>query len=76
MPRYADWQGYYRPDCGPQMAEEEYAVIETNLYEAGNDKPVWSASAETALLGSDRGRIRSYIDIMVKTMAGQGLLGR
>ncbi|MDE2117335.1 MAG: hypothetical protein KGJ19_01930 [Betaproteobacteria bacterium] len=80
-PYYGTWPDYY--GYGYQalytpgyMAEEEFAVIETNLYEARNDKLVWSASSETGLSGSDQSRIKSYIGIMVKTMAGQGLLGR
>ena len=80
-PYYGTWPDYY--GYGYQamytpgyMAEEEFAVIETNLYEARNDKLVWSASSETGLHGPDQNRIKSYIGIMVNTMAGQGLLGR
>ena len=80
-PYYGTWPDYY--GYGYQamytpgyMAEEEFAVIETNLYEARNDKLVWSASSETGLSGPDQNRIKSYIGTMVKTMAGQGLLGR
>ena len=80
-PYYGTWPGYYGLGYEAMytpgyMAEEEFAVIETNLYEARNDKLVWSASSETGLHGPDQDRIRSYIGIMVQTMAGQGLLGR
>ena len=80
-PYYGTWPDYYgfgyRAMYAPgYMAEEELAIIETNLYEAGNDKLVWAASSETEMHGPDQERIRSYIDIMVKTMAEQGLLGR
>ena len=80
-PYYGTWPGYYGLGYEAMytpgyMAEEEYAVIETNLYEAGNNKLVWAASAETGMYGQDQDRIRSYIDLMVKTMAGQGLLAR
>jgi len=80
-PYYGTWPDYY--GYGYQsmytpgyMAEEEFAVIETNLYEAKNDKLVWAASSETGMSGPDQNRIKSYIGIMVKNMAGQGLLGR
>jgi len=80
-PYYGTWPDYY--GYGYQsmytpgyMAEEEFAVIETNLYEARNDKLVWAASSETGMSGPDQNRIKSYIGIMVNTMTGQGLLGR
>lgn len=78
---YGTWPGYY--GYGYQamytpgyMAEEEYAVIETNLYESTNNKLIWAASSETGMSGPDQNLIRSYIGVMVKTMAGQGLLDR
>lgn len=80
-PYYGTWPGYYGLGYDAlyspgYMAEEEFAVIETNLYEARNDKLVWAASSETGMRGPDQDRIRSYIGIMVKTMAEQGLLDR
>jgi hypothetical protein len=79
-PPYRTWRGYY--GYGYQamytpgyIAEDEYAVIETNLYEAANNKLIWSASSETGMSGSDQKLIKSYIGIMVKTMVEQGLLG-
>ena len=80
-PHYGRWPDYYGLGYEAMytpgyMAEEEFAVIETNLYEAGNDKLVWAASSETGLNGPNQDRIKSYIGIMVKAMVGQGLLGR
>lgn len=80
-PYYRTWPDYY--GFGYQamytpgyIAEDEYAVIETNLYEAANNKLIWTASSESAIGGSDQKLIKSYIGTMVKTMAEQGLLGR
>lgn len=80
-PYYGRWPDYYGLGYEAMytpgyMAEEEFAVIETNLYEARNDKLIWSASSETGMHGPDQDRIKSYIGIMVKNMAEQGLLGR
>ena len=80
-PYYGNWpdyygRGYQAMQTPGYMAEEEFAVIETNLYETRNDKLVWSALSETGLRGPDQKLIKTYIGIMVKTMAGQGLLGR
>ena len=79
-PSYYDtWHDYY--GYGSQamytpgyMAENEYAVMETNLYDAGNDKLIWSASSESEIRGSDMKLIKSYIRVMVKTMANKKLL--
>ncbi len=80
-PYYGTWPDYY--GYGYQamytpgyMAEDEYAVIETNLYEAKKNKLVWGASSESAMRGSDQNQIKSYIGVMVKTMVGNRLLGR
>ena len=80
-PSYGTWPDYY--GYGYQamytpgyMADEEFAVIETNLYSAVNDKLIWAASTETGTRGPDQERIKSYIGIMMKAMVEQGLLNR
>lgn len=76
---YGNWHDYY--GFGSQAvytpgytAEDEYALMETNLYDAGNDKLIWSAASETDILGSDQIQIRSYIGVMVNAMADHKLL--
>lgn len=75
---WPDYYGYgYRYIYSPgYIAEDEYAVIETNLYEALHDKLVWAASSETVMNDSKQKLIKSYIGIMVNSMAGNGLLGK
>lgn len=80
-PYYGTWPDYYgygyRYIYSPgYIAESEYAVIETNLYETKNDKLVWAASSETVISDSDKSLIKSYIGIMVNTMVEQGLIGK
>jgi len=80
-PYYGTWPDYYgygyRYMYSPgYIAEDEYAVIETNLYETRHDKLVWAASSETVMGDSYQNMIKSYIGIMLNTMAGNGLLGR
>jgi hypothetical protein len=78
---YGAWPDYYgygyrgMPMPG-YVTENEYAFIETNLYDASNDKPIWAASSETGISGLSRTLIKSYIGTMMKAMAKQGLLGR
>jgi hypothetical protein len=76
---YDNWRDYY--GYGSQevytpgyLAEDEYAVMETNLYDARNDKLIWSAASETEIRGSDQNQMRSYIGVMVNAMADQKLL--
>jgi hypothetical protein len=75
---WPDYYGYgYRYMYEPgYIAEDEYAVIETNLYEAKSNKLVWAASSETGINDSDQNIIQGYVGVMVKTMIGLGLLGK
>ena len=74
--KWPDYYGYQAMNTKSYVAEEEFAVIETNLYEARNDKLVWSASSETDMRGPDQARIKTFIGTMVNTMAKYGLLNR
>lgn len=78
-PFYGTWPDYY--GYGYQamytpgyMADEEFAVIETNLYSAANNKLIWAASTEIGTSGSNQERIKSYIGIMIRAMIEQDLL--
>jgi hypothetical protein len=80
-PYYGSWPDYYgygyRYIYTPgYVTEDEYAVIETNLYEAGSNKLVWAASSETGISNTDQGIIQNYIAVMVNNMIGLGLLGK
>jgi hypothetical protein len=80
-PHYGLWPDYYRygyrymytPDY---IVTDEYAVIETNLYDAKNDQLVWAASSDTGIVGSDTSLIQGYVGTMVKNMIELGLLGK
>lgn len=78
---YGKWRDYY--SFGYQavytpgyVAEDEYALVETNLYDARNDNLIWAATSETEVDGSDQNLVRSYIGIMVNTMVEHGVLNR
>ena len=62
---YGNWRDYY--GYGSESvytpgytAEDEYALMETNLYDARDDKLIWSAASQTELLGSNQDQIKSY----------------
>lgn len=78
---YGRWRDYY--GYGVQavstpgyMAEDEYALMETNLYDAANDKLIWSTLSETEIENFDRYQIRSYITVIVNAMTEMKLLKR
>lgn len=80
-PYYGSWPDYYgygyRYMYTPgYIVEDEYAIIETNLYEARSDKLIWAATAETGIRDSTQALIRQYIGVMVKNMIGLGLLAK
>ncbi|MDD5686917.1 MAG: hypothetical protein PHE88_03675 [Elusimicrobia bacterium] len=76
---YSSWSAYYeygsRSLYSPGYVEEtKYALMETNIYDAGKDKLVWSASSATEISGTDQQFIKSYVNFMVKNMVEQKLL--
>lgn len=78
---YSTWSDYYEYSrtnvYSPGYVEEKkYAIMETNIYDAGKDKLIWSASSATEIFGSDRDQkfIKSYVDVIVKNMVEQKLL--
>lgn len=76
-PYYGTWPAYYgNPSSGGYVAEDEYAIIETNLYQVSNEKLVWSASSETLMGDSNRSLITTYIEVLVKAMSYNKLLGK
>jgi hypothetical protein len=80
-PYYGSWPDYYgygyRYMYTPgYIADDEYAVVETNLYEAKSDKLIWAASSETGINDTDQNLIQTYVGVMVKNMIGLGLLGK
>jgi len=80
-PYYGSWPAYYGYGYSYMytpgyIAEDEYAVIETNLYEAKTDKLIWAASSETGISDTSQNLIQSYIGVMVNNMIGLGLLGK
>jgi hypothetical protein len=76
---YGTWAEYYKygledMDSPGYMAEERFALMEANLYDAGDNKLIWSASSETEVQGSNQSQINSFIGAMVNAMTHQKLL--
>lgn len=76
---YGMWYDYYeygyKNMYSPGYVEEtKYALMETNMYDAGQNKLIWSASSSTEISGSDQKFIKSYVNFIVKNMVKQKLL--
>lgn len=79
--KYGSWRDYYGYDADEvyipgHMIEDEYVLMESNLYSVVNDKLIWSAMSETEFRGSGLKQIKSYVAVMVKSMIEQGLTPR
>ena len=66
-------QGYYAYSPGT-MVQDDYAVVQTNLYDLASGKLIWTASSET-LLGDNAGsRVSTFVKVIVKSMAGNNVI--
>ncbi|NWF75428.1 MAG: hypothetical protein HXY53_02465 [Nitrospirae bacterium] len=80
---YYDWYRYYH-DCYDCIStpgykvEDEIVVLETNLYNAKNDKLIWSALSDTFIdtfdRGLDRKLIKSFISVILKKLSDDMIL--
>ncbi len=76
---YGKWHDYYRYGYDAVVtpgfvSKSEYALMETNLYDARTDNLIWAASYEIELASMSSKFIRPYIETMVNTLVEQGLL--
>ncbi|OGS44522.1 MAG: hypothetical protein A2539_01315 [Elusimicrobia bacterium RIFOXYD2_FULL_34_15] len=76
---YNMWSGYYQYGIGLMcssgyVSEDEYAIMETNLYDAGKSNLIWSASSKTEILNSDANFIKAYVKYIVKALVKQKVL--
>jgi len=73
------WQNYYTRSYGEiyqggYTVKDEVLVVETNLYDVPTEKLVWSAISETFRDGSSNELIRSFIEVMIKSLSEEKLL--
>lgn len=67
------WQGYYAYSPGT-MVQNDYAVVQTYLYDLASRKPIWTASSET-LLGDNAGsRVAAFVKVIVKSLADNNVI--
>ncbi|OGS33770.1 MAG: hypothetical protein A2474_04990 [Elusimicrobia bacterium RIFOXYC2_FULL_34_12] len=76
---YSTWSDYYEYsrinlNSANYIEETKYAIMETNIYDAGKNNLVWSASSATKISGNDQKFIKSYVSYIVENMVKQKLL--
>ncbi len=78
-PHYAKWPYYYMN--GFEMVNSpgyttkyEYALMETNLYDARSENLLWAATTETGVNNLNQTLIKPYIGSILNLMADSGLL--
>jgi len=78
-PYYRKWPEYYRMgyetiNAPGYTTKYEYALMETNLYDASNDNLIWAATTETGVENFNQTLIKQYIGTILNNMARYGLL--
>jgi hypothetical protein len=78
-PHYGKWHAYYRD--GYEMintpgytTKYEYALMETNLYDAASENLLWAATTETGVNNLNQTLIKPYIGSILSIMAESGLI--
>jgi hypothetical protein len=77
MPNYYHgWSGYYgNVFATPGYAyQDEYAYLETNLYDVKTEQLIWSARSETWMADSDQSTIKSFIGVIIARLAADKII--
>jgi hypothetical protein len=73
---YHFWEPYYQYLYTPgYTAGEEYAFAETNIYDTGDNKLIWSARSETQLAGRNAAEIKSFVRAIIDRLSEDKLIG-
>jgi hypothetical protein len=73
---YGGWQGYYSSSPG-YTVQDEYAVVQTNLYDVKTDKLIWTAATETWISSGEYADslIREFSKVIADTLTRQKVIG-
>lgn len=78
---YGKWPEYYMMgydtlNSPGYSTKYEYALMETNLYDAGNDNLLWAATTETGTNNFSKALIKPYIASILNIMFEHGVLAK
>ena len=76
---YGKWHDYYSHgyetiNTPGYTTKYEYALMETNLYDARNDNLIWAATTETGVESLNQTLIKPYIGTVLNIMVEYGVL--
>ena len=76
---YGKWPEYYQygyeaVNSPGYSTKYEYALMETNLYDASNDNLIWAATTETGVSSLEQTHIKTYIGTILNIMVEHRLL--
>lgn len=76
---YGKWPAYYRDgfetvSTPGYSTKYEYALMETNLYDAASENLVWAATTETGAHNLNQTLIKPYIGSILNIMVESGLI--
>jgi hypothetical protein len=67
------WHGYYSNSPG-YTVQDEFAVVQTNLYDLKSDKLIWTAASETWITDDNESLIRSFIKVIIERLVSDKVL--
>ena len=67
------WHGYYSYNPG-YVVQDEYAVVQTNLYDLKTNKLIWTAASETWISGDNDNLILKFTEVIGDALARQKVI--
>lgn len=71
---YGDWERYYDFVSTGYTVQEEFAYLETNVYDIKTGQLIWTARSETSLASRDESVIKSFIKVMVDRLTADRVI--
>ncbi len=69
----SQWSGYYSYNQGG-VRQDEFAVVQTNIYDLKSEKLVWTAASQTWLGDNSRTAIAGFIDVIMKKLSADKVI--
>lgn len=73
---YYGWGGYYGNVFATpgHTVQDEYAYLETNVYDVKTEQLIWSARSETWMADSDQETIKSFIGVIIARLSADKII--
>jgi hypothetical protein len=72
---YNSWGNYWGYVYGPTyVIEDEYAYLESNLYQVASEKLAWSARSETWMVASNQDLIAAFTKTIIDKLASDKII--